>query len=85
MMNTQWRIELFGGLRVRLGERMFTRFRTRKTASLLAYTAFHCNRKHPREVLAGIIWPERTPKFGRDSVNTALSSLRRQRQDATGD
>lgn len=78
MMNTQWRIELFSGLRVRLGERVFTRCRTRKTASLLAYLAFHGNRKHPRELLAEIIWPEHTPKSGRDSVNTALSSLRRQ-------
>jgi predicted ATPase/DNA-binding SARP family transcriptional activator len=78
MMNTRCRIELFGGLRVRQGDRTLTRFRTQKTASLLAYLAFHHDRKHPREVLAELIWPEHTPRSGRDSLNTALSSLRRQ-------
>lgn len=64
MMNTQWRIEFFGGLHVRLGERVFTRFRTRKTASRLADIAFHCHRKHPREVLAEIIGLEHTTRVG---------------------
>ncbi len=45
------RIELFGGLRVRIGGRLITRFRTRKTASLLAYLAYHLDRVHPREFL----------------------------------
>ena len=33
---------------------------------------------HPREVLSTLLWPEHTPKAGRNSLNTALSSLRRQ-------
>ena len=38
-MDPRWRIELFGGLRAHLGEREIHRFRTQKTAALLAYLA----------------------------------------------
>jgi DNA-binding SARP family transcriptional activator len=32
-----WQIELLGGLQATAGERVVNRFRTRKTAALLAY------------------------------------------------
>jgi hypothetical protein len=35
------RIELFGGLRLLQGDRVITRFRTHKAATLLAYLALH--------------------------------------------
>jgi DNA-binding SARP family transcriptional activator len=34
-----WRIEFFGGLRARRDNEVITRFRTQKTAALLAYLA----------------------------------------------
>ena len=40
-MESAWRIDLFGGLSATHGERVVTRFRTQKTAALLAYLAYH--------------------------------------------
>ncbi len=77
-MDARLRIELFGGLRVQQGERVIIRFRTQKTASLLAYLAYHVERAHSREVLAELLWPQQTPKSGRLNLNTALHSLRKQ-------
>jgi DNA-binding SARP family transcriptional activator len=77
-MYARLRIELFGGLCVQQGDRGITRFRTQKTASLLAYLAYHLQQAHPREVLAELLWQEHTPKSGRLNLNTALHSLRKQ-------
>jgi len=77
-MGRVWRIELFGGLRVRTQDRVTTRFRTEKTASLLAFLAFHGNRGHTREILTDLFWPDADPASGRHSLRLALSSLRRQ-------
>ena len=71
------RIELLGGLRVRCGSQVLARFRTQKTASLLAYLAYNPG-PQPREVLAEMLWPEAEPNAARHSLRTALSSLRRQ-------
>jgi DNA-binding SARP family transcriptional activator len=76
-MDAPWRIEVLGGLRALLEERVITRFRTQSTGLLLAYLACYA-RAHPREVLAERLWPEQLPRKARDSLNTALSSLRRQ-------
>jgi predicted ATPase/DNA-binding SARP family transcriptional activator len=77
-MDSRWRIELFGGLRATQGEREITRFRTQKTGALLAYLAFYLDRKHPREVLFELLWPECVPDLGRQSLSMAISSLRHQ-------
>ncbi|HEX8238013.1 MAG TPA: tetratricopeptide repeat protein [Abditibacteriaceae bacterium] len=72
------RIELFNGLCVRVGTQTITRFRSQKTAELLAYLAFHPQRMHPREVLIGLLWPEFDTSAARKSLRVALSSLRHQ-------
>ena len=77
-MNYFWRIELLGGLRVLSGERVMTRFRTHKTASLLAYLALFPERPHAREELCDLLWPEADLDAGRMNLRVALSSLRRQ-------
>ena len=46
-LETMWRIELLGGLRAIREGGVATRFRTRKTAALLAYVAFYQQRSHP--------------------------------------
>src|SRR4051812_21843496 len=71
-------IEMFGSLSVRAGRQpAITRFRTEKTASLLAFLAYHCGRQFPREVLVNQFWPESlTPTSGRNSLSQSLSSLR---------
>lgn len=76
-------IELFGHLLVRYGEEETTRFRTQKTATLLAYLAFYSRRPHPREELIDLLWPDVDVEAGRTSLRTALAALRRQLEPAT--
>src|SRR5207249_12211582 len=78
MLLDPWRIELFGGLRARHGDRVITRFRTQKTASLLAFLAYHRGRAHGREELIDLFWPDDDIDAGRHSLRQALTSLRHQ-------
>lgn len=71
------RIYLLGGFRVEHRGLDIERFRTKKTASLLAYLAFHDRHAIPREVLIDQFWPEDPPEKARASLNTAIYSLRR--------
>jgi predicted ATPase/DNA-binding SARP family transcriptional activator len=68
---------MLGGWRVQQDGVALERFRTRKTAALLAYLAYHPHRTHQREALAELLWPETTPELGLKSLGVALSSLRR--------
>jgi len=77
-MNPSISIELLGHLAVQHGDEQTTRFRTQKTATLLAYLAFYSHRPHPREELIDLLWPEVDVESGRTSLRTALASLRRQ-------
>ena len=77
------RIELLGGLRVVQncfpeGEPgIVSRFRTHKTAALLAFLAYHRDQPpHARDTLIATFWPE--SDAGRQSLRQALSSLRGQ-------
>lgn len=76
-MNTTLQIYLFGGLRIPIGEESITRFRTQKTAALLAYLALFRSRSHPREELIELFWPDDEMEAGRTSLRGALSALRR--------
>jgi hypothetical protein len=49
MLTEVWRVTLLGGLRAEQRGMSIDRFRTRKTAGLLAYLAFHAGRRHDRE------------------------------------
>jgi predicted ATPase/DNA-binding SARP family transcriptional activator len=77
-MDGRWRIELLGGLRARLGERVVDRFATRKIAALLGYLAYHREQAATREQLVFLLWPRAQAAAGRTSLRKALSSLRRQ-------
>ena len=76
-MDRPCRIEMFGGLRIRQGDRVVARFSTYKTGALLAYLAYH-PRLHSRESVIDLLWPDSPPSAGRASLNMALSSLRKQ-------
>ncbi|GBC97002.1 Putative HTH-type transcriptional regulator [bacterium HR16] len=76
------RVELFGGLRVVTPKQTITRFRTRKTASLLAYLAVNLHQTHPRETLIDLLWEDGDIDTGRTSLRVALSALRKQFQQA---
>ncbi|HTE17277.1 MAG TPA: BTAD domain-containing putative transcriptional regulator, partial [Armatimonadota bacterium] len=74
-----WTIQLLGGLAARSPQRTTNRFRTRKTAALLAYLAFQCREGAPpcpREVLVEMVWSETDPGAGRHNLSNALSALR---------
>jgi non-specific serine/threonine protein kinase len=73
-----WRIELLGHLRVVGAGATITRFRTQKTAALLAYLALNRDRVHSRDVLIELFWPGGETRAGRNSLSKALSSLRSQ-------
>ena len=76
-----YRIYCFGGLRFESDSAIITRFRTQKTASLLAYLALHRG-PQPREILADLLWPGDEPTAARHSLRMALSSLRGQLESA---
>src|SRR5207244_5652514 len=78
IMDGGWKIYLFGGLRAVQDGRVITRFRTQKTAALLAYLAYYLRRNHPREALVELLWPGCDPASGRNNLSKALSSLRHQ-------
>ncbi len=78
MLFEPWRVEMFGGLVGRQRGYVISRFRTRKTADLLAYLAFYRNRAHSREEIVEILWPDSDLDSGRHSLRQALTSLRRQ-------
>ncbi|MBC7807477.1 MAG: tetratricopeptide repeat protein [Akkermansiaceae bacterium] len=76
-MNT-WHIRLFGSLRVSRGDEDFFRFSTRKTGALLAFLAFHADRRHTRDALCDLLWPDEPPQKSRARLRVALTSLRHQ-------
>ena len=69
---------MLGHLQARQGEQGITRFRTHKSAALLAYLAFYGHRAHGREALIEMLWPQIEPDKGRPNLSVALSSLRHQ-------
>ncbi len=78
MLTQQWRIELLNRFALCHGSTTIARFRTQKTAELLAYLALNRYRTVYREELADTIWPESDAVAGRTSLRTALTSLRHQ-------
>jgi|GEM_PF-4436508 len=77
-MANRIQIYLLGGLRVAVNGVEIPRFRTKKAASVLAYLAYHRRFPVSREILIDQFWPEDPPERARNSLNTALSSLRTQ-------
>jgi DNA-binding SARP family transcriptional activator len=77
LSGTLCRVEVFGGLRLIVGGQVVTRFRTEKTALLLAYLATHLHQSHPREVLIDLLWPDSDVHSGRTSLRVAVSALRK--------
>jgi DNA-binding SARP family transcriptional activator len=71
------RIELFGELRIHVGEQVITRFRTHRAASLLAFLAAHPERNHAREELAELLWPDCDIESGRNRLKQELATIRR--------
>src|SRR5687767_7617788 len=85
-MQARWTIEVLGGVRARRGAVIVARFRTQKTAALLARLAWLCGRPphhvvaggERREALVEMLWPGCAPEAGRNALSKAISSLRAQ-------
>ena len=71
-----WRIEMFGGLKARQGDRELTHFQTRKVGALLACLALQLRWNCPRELLAEQLWPDEDWEAIRNRLRHALSALR---------
>src|SRR5579871_908215 len=76
-MNTLWHIELLGGLKAHRDGEGPLRFQKRKTASVLAYLAYHIKQEHSRESLIETFWQEGDPASKSHSLSQALTTLRR--------
>ncbi|HZT41148.1 MAG TPA: tetratricopeptide repeat protein [Chthonomonadaceae bacterium] len=77
-MDALFRVEMLGRFAVWQGNREITRFRTQKTASLLAYLSLYRARSHPRETLIECFWPDSPLEAARTNLSVALNALRRQ-------
>lgn len=75
-----WDISLLGSFQAKRTDQavILNRFRTRKTASLLAFLALNMQAAHSRDKLIELLWPASTPKSGRNSLRVSLNALRRQ-------
>jgi DNA-binding SARP family transcriptional activator len=68
---------MFGGVQVMREDESGTVVLTRAPESLLAYLLLGRRRKHARDVLAGMLWPDLSDERARAALNTALWRLRR--------
>jgi len=76
-VSNKLKITSFGGLSINIGDERVTGFASRKVEALLVYLA--CNRRvYAREVLADMLWEERTQSQALSNMRVALSSLRKE-------
>ena len=69
-------IATLGGLAIQRDGEAVTELVTRKAEALLVYLVC-TGRAHPREVLAEMLWEERTPERALGNLRVALTSLRK--------
>ena len=53
-----------------------TRFRSQREMALLAYLAVEADHAHPRERLAGLLWPDKPDTVARQNLRQTLTNLR---------
>lgn len=75
-MTEQLTIRVLGGLDVQLGNKPLTDLGTRKAEALLAYLVCQ-QRPYPRELLADLLWDDRSQKQALANLRSLLSGLRR--------
>src|SRR6266571_7083086 len=74
---TVWQIQLLGGLRATHGNSVLAQFPSRPIAMLLARLALEPQRRHAREELIDLLWPDVDLDVGRNRLRQVLSTLRR--------
>lgn len=73
----QLSLSLLGPFQVTLDEQPVTGFKSNKVRALLAYLAVEADKPHPREALAGLLWPDWPDRDALSNLRYALSNLRR--------
>jgi DNA-binding SARP family transcriptional activator len=71
-----WRVEMFGGLRIVRGQETLGRLQPTKPGALLAYLVYYPASEHTREELLELLWPDADPAAGRNRLKQTLSTLR---------
>ncbi|HEV2037939.1 MAG TPA: winged helix-turn-helix domain-containing protein, partial [Candidatus Eremiobacteraceae bacterium] len=71
-----------GSFSLQVGDRKLPSLATQKARALLAYLVLHRGADIGRERLMEVLWPEADPERARNSLNTALWSIRRSLRDA---
>ena len=69
------KLSLLGPFEATLDGRPVERLNSAYLRALLAYLAVESQRKHPREQVAALLWPERSDQEARSSLRYALSKL----------
>jgi predicted ATPase len=72
-----WQIQLLGDLRATHGVSVIAQFPSRPIAMLLARLALQPQRRHAREELIELLWPNVEIDVGRNRLRQVLSTLRR--------
>ena len=72
-----WNVQLLGGLRATRGHTVLAQFPARPVAMLLARLALQPERRHAREELIDLLWPDAELEVGRNRFRQVLSTLRR--------
>ena len=75
-MSERLEIRTLGGLNIQRDGQPLTGLASRKVEALLAYLAC-AGRPRPRELLAELLWEERTQERAMGNLRVALSSLRK--------
>jgi len=78
-------ISLLGPFQATLDGQPITGFKSNKVRALLAYLAVEADRPHPREALAGLLWPDWPDRDALSNLRYALSNLRQVIGDRTAD
>jgi DNA-binding SARP family transcriptional activator len=74
----QYTVELFGKVRIMEGEAVrLEQFRTRRSALLLAYLAYHAGAFVSRQALGALLWEDANEKTQRDRLRYEISLLKR--------
>jgi DNA-binding SARP family transcriptional activator len=77
MIMARLAVSLLGTFQVVLHGKPVTAFETDKARGLLAYLMVEADRPHPRERLAGMLWPDSSEEAAHNSLRQALHNLRR--------
>ncbi len=69
-------ILLLGPFQVTLDGHLVTGFESAKVKALLAYLVMESERPHPRETIAGLLWPDYPDRSALNNLRSALANLR---------